>query len=343
MISGTITLVSGNTIEISDENVVAGSTSITMSTCGKNKFSLGTFNSSMLKMGIIDDDALQHEFAGASVTLSDTIEVEGEDTEVALGEYWIDGTTIKRQKNYVIFTAYDAAVKFNEELPDNVRDTAYTPLTLYQAACTAVGVVLVTPSSFPNSTASFKLKSAAIQTWRDAVMWAVQLQSCNAIIDREGRLTIRPAKHASSSEDWLIDATQRRSIQFSDTRIFPKYMDAYSAGTVKSYISTRTISDVQSRKGKIALAYNPLLEEVSETDCDTINENILDYMGNFLQRQVVATLYDNPLIALGELVRFSGGKIDVRRSVLAIVTHIDWKYHGATVVTCTAPDAIADE
>lgn len=352
-ISGTITFVSGGTLSITDENLVANSLSITMSTCRAKKFDFGTFNAALLKMGVVDDDALQHEFAGASVVLSVTFvdddpessTYEEEITE-DLGKYWVDGTTIKRNKNTVSFTAQDATASFNTELPSNVRSTSYTPATLYAAACTACGVTLdsnVNPALYPNAVVTFTLESEAIQTWRDAVMWTCQMQAVNAIINRDGELTIRPAKQASSTENWDIGAGQRADIKFSDTRTYIKYMDAYSGKKVKTYISSAVISDIQARKGKIALAYNPLLANKTETDCDTINAAILAYIDTFLQRQIEAKLFDNPQVALDDLIRFRGGKIDIRRSVLGVATMIVWRYHGFTTVTCTAPDAITDE
>lgn len=346
MLTGTITLVSEDVITITDAIVVSKSVMISMSTCGKKTFTFGTFNAAMLKMAIVDDDALDHEFAGAKVELAETVTVEGQPVTTDLGTYWIDGASIKRQKNMVSFRAQDATAQFNVDIDDSDRETEFTPATLYAAACTAAGVSLdsdVDPSDFPNDDITFTLKSIAIQTWRDAVMWCAQLQACNAIIDREGKLTIRPARPLTAAEDDDIDASERTSIQFSDTRIYIKYMDAYSAGKLKTYITPREIVDDQARKGKISLPYNPLLEDMEETDCDTINAAILSFMSSLLQRQITAELFSNSQVALGHVIRFRGGKIDVRRSVLAEVTAIDWRYHGHTTVTCTAPEAITEE
>lgn len=346
-LTGTVTFVDNTTFEFTDDNILANSVSITMSTCGKSKFTFGTFNAAMLKIGFIDNDALMHEFAGASITLSTTYVDEQEQVQTYdLGTYWVDGTTIKRNRNTVTMTAEDATGQFNLELPDNVRQTQYTPATLYAAACTACGIAFdssIDVTTYPNPNVTFTLSSAAIQTWRDAVMWTVQLQACNALINREGKLTVRRAKHISTSPTWVITAAERADIKFSDTRIYPKYMDAYSGGKIKTYTSTAVIQDDQARQGKIACAYNPLLEGKTETDCDTINANILGFLDNFLQRQVEAKHFTDPRIALGDVIQYRGGKVDVRRSILGIATNIVWRYHGFTDVTCTAPDAITDE
>lgn len=345
-ILGEVQFAVGGTLELTDDNVAANSLSVTMSTCRTNKFNFGTFNAAMLKIGIIDEAALAHDFAGARIEITAAYtDEQGQESDALTGIYWVDGTTIKRNKNVVTMTAQDASGAFNRAIPDNVRSTSYIPADLYEAACTACGVTEGTfdPTDFPNSSVTFTLANAAIQTWRDAVMWACQLQCCNAIIDRDGEFILRSAKYESSTADHDITAAHRADIKFSDTRTYLKYMDAYSGGKLKSYVSTRVISDEQARAGKISLAFNPLLDGKTEAACDTINNNILYFMGNFLQRQIEAKMFDRPDIALGQLMRFRGGKVDVRRSVLGVATHIVWRHHGYTTVTCTAPEAVTED
>ncbi|MBO6303281.1 MAG: hypothetical protein J6N15_12680, partial [Ruminiclostridium sp.] len=186
------------------------------------------------------------------------------------------------------------------------------------------------------------LENAALQTWRDVVMWCCQLCAANAIIDRMGRLKIIHARwQHEGTEDHAINAEQRISVQFSDTRIYPKYMAAYSGTAVKEYVSGYTPEGdqaVQSQPGTLQLDSNPLLAGKDDTECDIVNRAILGNIQSFAQRQITAKLFQNGDIGLGDAVRFSGGNVDVRRSILGMVTYIVWKYHGATTVTCTAPE-----
>lgn len=344
MLRAGIILKSGGTLELFDDNIVANSVIITMSVCGKNKYDIGTFNAASLKISIIDDDALQHEFSGAAVGLTETTG-EGQEAETTyLGTYYIDGTTVKRNRKTVSFTAYDRSLKFDVELPDSARETSYTALTAIQAACTATGTTLFTAelTDFANTSVSFTLENAALQTWRDVVMWCCQLIAGYAIIDRYGRLKIIHARwQADDTINHVITAAQRVSIQFSDTRLYPKCMTAYAGNVVKNYKSGYVPSGdqaIQAQEGKCNLKSNPLVASMSEIDGDSINAAILGNIQSFEQRQITAKLFQNSLIGLGDAIRFSGGKIDVRRSVLGMATHIEWRYHGYTIVTCTAPD-----
>lgn len=348
MINGTVSLVSGGSIEITDENVVHNSASISMSTCRNSSFTFGTFNGAVLNIGIIDDHSLDHDFAGASISLSVTAGEEGEEVTTALGTYYVDATKIKRRKQTVMLTAYDRAYAFDTEIADSVKDSTHTPYTAINAACNAVGVSLVSadPQTFPNSGFTFTPSSRSIQTYRDLVMWAVQLMAANAVINRNGALEIRHARYASSesgTSDYMSDGSDRIGIEFSDIRTYIRYLSAYSAGNLKTYISDTVPSDEHARAGAVTLAYNPLLDGKTEEECDEANEAILNDMKLFMQRSIVAKMFDIPVIKLGDLVRFGGGKVDIRRNVIGVPTSIVWKYRGIMTVTCTAPEAVTEE
>ena len=139
-------------------------------------------------------------------------------------------------------------------------------------------------------------------------------------------------------------------IEFADTRVFIKYLSAYSAGVLKTYSSNISPSEAQTRAGMLTLPYNPLLEGKTEEECDTIYTAILGHLNQtspgtiFTQRRIVARMFDNPGIKLGDKVRFGGGKMDVGYSnVIAVPTSIVWKYRGVTTVTCAAPAAVSEE
>lgn len=319
-----------------DDEIVANSVSVTMSTCSPNRYAFGTFNAATLKMGIIDDDGqtTQKDFSDAVVELYD----DTTSPETALGVYYIDHKTVKRERNTINFSAYDGAIKFDIDIPDNVRATSYTAATAIQAACTACGITLSgsVPSGSPNTSITFKLENTSIQSWRDVVMWACQLVCANAVIDRSGQLTIRKAWYVYDAQpDFTCTASGRADIQFSDSRVYIKYLSSYSGNNVKTYTTSQTAPS-QSVPGELTLSKNPLMDGKTETECDTVNTAYLAQP--ILSRQITAKLFDDNSISLGDLGVFSGGKIDVRRSIRGVVTGITWRYHGYTTITCTAPN-----
>ena len=329
-------------INFDDEDIVNGSVSISMSTCRPSKFEIGTFNAAMLKIGIIDDESLNHDFSGARIALQ---EVNG-NTTTYLGSYYVDGAKTKRRKKQVMLTAQDGTAAFDTEISSTVKSTTYTPQQALTAACTACGIALYNNdlSGFPNYQITFTPSSKAIQTYRDLVMWVAQLLAANAVLNRGGALEIRHCRYIYNADpDYISDGSDRSDCTFSDTRTYVKYMTAYSAGKVKTYTASAIITDTQAREGTLALAYNPLLEGKAEADCDTINAAILADIDDFMQRRITAKMFDVPDISLGDLMRFMGGKIDVRRSILGVITSYTWKYRGISTVECAAPEALRGE
>lgn len=342
MITGTITLADSTVIPVTDAILVNNDLSLTMSTCSEASFDVGTFNASVLKISILDDDALDHRFDNAEISLS---YVDDEENETELGIYWVDTTKTKRVRKKVTLTALDGATKFDIELSSSDRETQYTPLTALTAACTAAGVALYNNSlsGFPNYEVTFTPTSASIQTYRDLVMWVAQLLGANALINRAGQLEIRRARYIIESEHAVVDHTvtahERADIQFSDIRTYVKYLTCYSGNAVQTREFSTGGWDEQIRAGMFAQKYNPLLESKTATECDTINAAFHNYIGLLFQRQIRAKMFFNPNIQLGSSLLFTGGKVDVRDSILGVVTKIVWKYRGIMTVICTAPDA----
>lgn len=357
MIQGTITLKNGTEIEINDDVLVRDGLSFSMSTSTGGRFDIGTFNAAELKISIYDEEAAGHEFDAAIISLSETDE-SGENTS-KLGTYYVDGTKTDRRNKLVKLVAYDAATRFDVEIEDKYRKNSggaameYNIIGIIITACLtvtgAMPLFLEPTENFPNnSVTGLTLQSEQIQTWRDAVMWAAQLLCANAVINRDGRLEIRRAKYFASGEsiqaDHEIDGDQRISIRFSDIRTYIKYLTAYEAKQkVVNYTSNYTASDAQARPAEFALPENPILRQKTEQEIRKMNTDWLTYIDGFKQREIKAELFGNPKIQLGNTCRFSGGTIDVRRSIIGVVTDIRIKYNGVTTIICRAPAAVVSE
>lgn len=347
-LTGTITLKDDTVIEITDASLVNNSLSGNMSTCSASSFDIGTFNAATLQVKIYDDGALEHEFDGAEIALSILSESEEGVVTTPIGIYFVDGSKTKRQKNIVQLHAQDATSKFDVEIGETIKATAYTPYNAILAACETAGVTLATTSfsEFPNNSIVFTPSSASVQTLRDLVMWCAQLLCANAVINRNGELEIRSARYlaeggAGSSiiADYESDGSDRVNITFSDVRTYVKYLSAYSGNSPKEYDSGVDPSDTQARQGSLSLMKNPIIENLSAEAQDSVNEAFLEYIDTFAPRNVKAQMFLNPAIELGNTIRFSGGKVDVRRTIIGVVTGISWRYHGLMTVYCAAPTA----
>lgn len=352
MIQGKITLKNGTEIEINDGIIIRDGLSFSMSTSSGGQFDIGTFNASELKISIYDEEAAGHEFDAAVISLSETEENENGEGSFSLGTYYVDGTKTDRRNKFVKLVAYDAATLFDVEIDQEfiVSENAlvfYTPAQLVSAASAATGVLAESlPSDLPNlAVSSLSLLQKTTQTWRDAIMWTAQLVCANAVINRDGKLEFRRAKYVANGDaiqtDHEINGDQRISIRFSDVRTYIKHLTAYeSERKPVSYTSSYTSTDAQARQAEFNLPSNPILYTTDSTMIRAINENWLAYIDGFKQREIKAELFGNPKIQLGDTCRFSGGTIDVRRSIVGVVTDIRIKYNGVTTITCRAPEAV---
>ncbi len=339
-VSGTIILDGGTEIEITDSSLVKGGLSVSMSTCPYSKFMIGSFTAAVMRLKIYDDDAQEHEFSGAEIRLSVT---EGEET-VPLGVYRVDGAQSVREKKQVSLVAYDDARRFDTAIPSegNWRTGPFTPTSALGAICEAVGVPLAneTLSDFPNSGDNFMFTNKSIQTFRDAVMHIACLMCANAVIDREGRLEIRRARYLSNGsdiiEDHIISGDKRISTSFSDVRTYIRDVRIEGASEVYELRSGVTSSDEQARPAALSV-WCPLMSNGGQA------QSWLSYIDGFKQRKVKTKIFCTAKIKLGDTCRFSGGVIDVRRSIVGVVTGVTWKYNGFTEVECAAPEAVQKE
>lgn len=345
-ITGTIALTDGTVIDVTDEILVNGNLSID-ERC-MNSFDIGTFYTNQMKLAIYDSEALLHEFANARVELRYGLLVGEEYEEVFLGKYTVDGTNCKRVRDRVYLTAYDRSAKFDRIKCGQIVNTAMPPYNALQLICSECSVTLATAQeeieAMANGTLSIKCDSSRIETMRDCVMWIAALLGGYARINREGMLEIRKAKYSVDPDDQttiivdrVLNSKERISTTFSDTRIYPKFMEAYCGGESKVYSSSYVSTDTQARAGSFSLPENPLVISLSAEKQDEINGNILDFLDNFKQRNIKATIFGDPAIECGDTVKCTGGSIDVGRNIVGVITRYTWKFRQQSTIQCVAP------
>ncbi|MGN0618276.1 MAG: hypothetical protein ACI4J7_04565 [Ruminiclostridium sp.] len=345
-ISGTITLTDGTVIEIDDSIIVQNTLKITKELCS-DSYRIGTFNLSCLKLTIYDDNALGRDYSGAKISLSYKLFL-GQDFSaseaVPLGIFTVEGQSVVRRKNRVTLTAYDNGIFFDVEPSESIRSSSYSAAALVTELCSYCGVDFGgIAEGLPNSSVVATPSDGQLQSCRDIIMWAAALMCGYAVIGRDGKLYIISAKYRVSDEnssditiDRYITESERSSIYSTDTRAYIKYISAYCEGEVKEYVSDYTSEDEQAAPAVYALAKNPLISDKSGSECDTINESWLSYIDAFKQRGVNARIFGDPAIDLGDTIRFSGGDVDQRRSIVGVVTAIEWKYRNYQDIICTA-------
>lgn len=350
-ISGTLTLADGTAISINDENLVTGSMKLEKTLCG-SEYRIGSFNLACLRFSFFIDNALGLDLTGAKTELEYELKV-GDDTyeTVPLGVFYADPVLSVRRKNILSITAYDAGAKADIAPSQALKNMTGTAAQLIIAACSECGISTdITASSLnslPNSNIPVTAKDKQIQSCRDIIMWCSRLLCAYAVIGRDGKLMIIPAKYAVSDTDSSViiaDRTiredERDSITVTDTRAYIKYLTAYKGSDIANYTSVYTPTDEQASPAAYALEMNPLLCEASENVCDAVNRSWLGYIDSFKQRGVKSVTYGDPALDIGDTVMFRGGDVDQRSGIIGIVTSFEWVYRGYQSLVCAAAECV---
>lgn len=347
-VEGTIALVDGTSIAVSDSNIVRNKLSITRKICG-SEFKVGTFNAAELMIAIKDEQAYQHVYNNARIRLNYSIRTavaeDGTETweTVPLGFYRVDGQQTTRLKDTVTLRAFDSASNFDIEfIPVSTTTTLWG---LLQQACGRAGGVEIAITQdefleFPNASIVPDVTSKQIQSCRDVVMWVAQTTGCYAYIDRHNRLMLKRYYYsgggmAEANGDRIIQASERTSIQFSDTRTYLSYLNSYCAGEAKLYYKEHNYETADKdyfSAGSVNLPSNPLVQALTADEQDAVNNAYLDSI-SYPTRYVKMTGWVDPAIDLLDPLGFTGGNIDLA-GLISVATEIKWKYRATGTITC---------
>lgn len=347
-VEGTIVLVSGTSITVSDENIVRSKLYITRKVCG-SEFKLGTFNAAEIVLAIKDDLAYEHVYNNARILLNYSIRtgVAADGTEtwetVPLGLFRVDGQQTTRLKNTVTLRGYDTASNFDIDfVPVSTTTTLWG---LLQQACGRAGGVEIAITQdefleFPNASIVPDVTSKQIQSCRDVVMWVAQTTGCYAYIDRHNRLMLKRYYYsgggmAEANGDRIIQASERTSIEFSDTRTYLSYLNSYCNGESKLYYKEHNYTTEDKdyfSAGSVNLPSNPLVQSLTANEQDAVNNAYLDNI-SYPTRYIKMTGWVDPAIDLLDPLGFTGGNIDLA-GLISVATEIRWKYRATGTITC---------
>ena len=289
-IEGEAVLKDGTVIALNDDTVISGSLKIIHELC--DDYRIGGFNLGCMKIGFFDDSALLHDFSGAKIMLSYKMETEDGWESIPLGIFIADGQSVKRRRNTITLTAYDYGILFDCTLGSTIRSMNGTAEQIVKAVCERCGVTFGgIANGLPNKGVTFTPSSEQIQSCRDLIGWCADLLCGYAVIDREGKLKIISARYSVSADnpteiitDKIITAAERNNIYSTDTRAWIARMSAHSGGKTKVYKSNITMDDSQAARAVYYLDKNPLLDDKSESECDEINCDWLEFVDSFMQR-----------------------------------------------------------
>lgn len=355
-ITGGIKLKDGTIIAVDDSVLVQGSLSITSKVCTNDRFDIGSANCSVMSLKIKDKNAYDHEFGGALIKLTYGIVVEtAEDgtktwESVPLPPFFVgassESDSCVRKRDMVTLKAYDTMSLLDINFPDTIPSDSMWSALVYVCNRAGIGLAITETdfSALPNSGIVPDFSGESIESCRDVVMWIAQTTGCCAFCDYRGLLMLKAYKYEGSNNyDRLFTANERTTIEYSDTRTYLAYLQAYVGDDKAQYsqVTTWTGTDAPHiKEGVLSLPKNPILQKLTTDQQEAINQS---YFTNrsYPTRYIKADCFVDPALELLDVVAFSGGNIDVGQ-IINVATQIKWKYRGKGTIYCASVAEAAD-
>lgn len=350
-ISGAARLRDGTIIHLTDDNIAAGSLSITQKMNGRGDFRPGGVYSGELSCSLKGFAGKTSDLDGAAIRLAfilyhDSDMQAAKSETVPLGRFYVDGSSIKRRNDTVTLSAFDGMALFDVE----ATERSGTLYDLVCGACSAAGVSFgMTQAEFealPNAAQTAKINTARIQTERDLLMYVGMMTASFARISRSNELEFVPLTCERNDGGVIVPVREiagniRFNTDFSDdTTCIAKLFTRRNGAAV---YSTSEISAGGSEKlAVMELNENPLLAELSDDVVAAVLNNELLQMYKCLNRVFDSSFTGDPALEIGDYVRLRGGAIDTDRGyATGMITSQIWRYRGQHTIKCSMPSSLS--
>lgn len=350
-ISGAARLRDGTIIHLTDDNIAAGSLSITQKMNGRGDFRPGGVYSGELSCSLKGFAGKASDLDGAAIRLAfilyhDSDMQAAKSETVPLGRFYVDGSSIKRRNDTVTLSAFDGMALFDVE----ATERSGTLYDLVCGACSVAGVSFgMTQAEFealPNAAQTAKINTARIQTERDLLMYVGMMTASFARISRSNELEFVPLTCERNDGGVIVPVREiagniRFNTDFSDdTTCIAKLFTRRNGAAV---YSTREISAGGSEKlAVMELNENPLLAELSGDEVAAVLNNELLQMYKCLNRVFDSSFTGDPALEIGDYVRLRGGAIDTDRGyATGMITSQIWRYRGQHTIKCSMPSSLS--
>ena len=317
-----------NSAPFTEENILAGSFSITSQCSDASNVQIGQVYTSELKITLVKGLNLSR------YTLMNSEIIPHFGLRLASGRYEyipLGVFTVSKASwgsGSVDITAYDNMSKLDRTFSST--GLIGTPYEILSLACSSCGLELaMTPrdfTAFANGTKQLRLyDSNDIDNWRDCVSWVAQTCGCNVFADRRGKIVLRA--YGQNPVD-TIDTEHR----FNGSR-FDDYETRYTGMSVVDVAAQETIYFHEEEDDGLTynLGSNPFLQPMENYVVEDMCREILTALGQIRYVPFTVDMIGNPAYDLMDVLRFQDGYADSTK--ISCITKIIFRYHGKFSVT----------
>lgn len=310
------------TTDFTDENILAGSFSITNQCCGNNEVQIGQVYVGELDATFLNLPLTRYSLKGMKITPSFGLMLaDGSYEDLPLGVFNISEASWTMSG--LVVKAYDNMSLLDKKC--NTRQTTGTAYEMALLATEACGLTLGTTEAefrtFANGTETFSLHAESdIETWRDFISWVAQTVGCNAMAGRDGSIIFR--SYGQTVVDTLDEEHRFEGASFSDFET--KYT---GLSCVNLADQTTKYYHVENDDALVYnLGTNPLMQYGVDETKDALRTNVLTALQQIDYVPFKVALIGNPAYDLMDVFSFSGGIADAKK--LFCMTKYNFKYNG---------------
>lgn len=314
---GTITFSDNLYVSFDSKNIDQNKSKFTRQCVSGESLEIGNVFSSELKLTLRDSDdwkisSKTYNFYDAIITLNFRLEYDDNGTTrtetVPCGIYKV--TEAERTYHTVSLVAYDYANKFNAKLAVRFSETM-TPYDAISAICglcnVQLGMTEAQVMTFPNGDRDDLPMNIYKKgtSYKEILGNICTLLSCNAVIDRSGRLILAEYGRISAR---ALTPSERYSTSYVD------YVGQYTSLCV-----VNSKGEVDTYEGHTLMPYrdltinigkNTLFNKYDSSSKDGIVGEIMGYLGAVIYSPCSVTMPCDPSIDVGDLISVIGGEIE---------------------------------
>lgn len=311
-----------NNVPFTEDNILAGSFSITGQCSDSSNVQIGQVYISELKITLMKSLELsRYSLMNTEIIPYFGLRLDTGDYEyIPLGVFTISAASWGASG--VQITAYDNMSKLERSFSSN--KFIGTPYELCALACENCGLMLgMTASDFSNFVNGTKKLQVYpdndIETWRDALSWIAQTIGCNVFADRDGSIVLRA--YGQRVTDTIDTEHRFTGCTFDD---YETHYTGISVVNIETQM-TNYYGDEEDTGLTYNLGTNPFLQTASEGTVEDMVLNILEALKQIQYVPFTADMIGNPAYDLMDVFCFQDGLADAEK--LSCMTKYTFTYN----------------
>ena len=307
-------------VSFSDENILAGSLSISNQCSGSDNIDIGQVYIGELNCTFLGVDIDRNSWFGKEIIIDfGQCLNDGSYEFIPLGVFTVAEADYTEAG--VAVKAYDHVAKLDKTCSS--LSTGAKPYNLAKIACDACRVALETSEAeflhFPNGKVTLGIYAENdIKTYRDALSWIAQTCCCFVTASRSGGILFR--QYGGKPADVIDDAHRFTGCTFSD--FSTRYTGLSVVNIRKQTTSYYAVSPDDGLTYN--LGSNPYLQNAVSHSLSTMREAVLRKLAEIDYVPFKATCIGNPAYDLGDVLIFSDGIADGEKQ--SVITKFTWTY-----------------